>query len=61
MLRNAGYKTGYKEKWHLQNQRYPEMEKFGFGDWEETTQHGGVYQEPEQSSTNPLLIKQSPG
>ena len=27
----------------------------------ETTQHGGVYQEPEQSSTNPLLIKQSPG
>ena len=34
MLRNAGYKTGYKGKWHLQNQRYPEMEKFGFGDWE---------------------------
>ena len=26
MLRNVGYKTGYKGKWHLQNQRYPEME-----------------------------------
>ena len=34
MLRNVGYKTGYKGKWHLQNQRYPEMEKYGFGDWE---------------------------
>jgi len=34
MLREAGYRTGYKGKWHLQPRPDPEMDAFGFGDWE---------------------------
>ncbi|MGI9594581.1 MAG: sulfatase-like hydrolase/transferase, partial [Acidimicrobiales bacterium] len=34
MLRNAGYRTGYKGKWHLQARPDPEMDAFGFGHWE---------------------------
>ena len=34
MLRDAGYRTAYKGKWHLQPRPDPEMDAFGFGDWE---------------------------
>ena len=34
MLREVGYKTAFKGKWHLQPRSDPEMEKFGFSDWE---------------------------
>ena len=34
MLRGVGYRTGYKGKWHLQARPDPEMDAFGFGDWE---------------------------
>ncbi|MCE2524829.1 MAG: sulfatase-like hydrolase/transferase [Acidimicrobiia bacterium] len=34
MLRRAGYDTGYKGKWHLSMGPYPDMESYGFGDWE---------------------------
>ena len=34
MLRREGYDTCYKGKWHLSMGPYPEMESFGFGDWE---------------------------
>lgn len=34
MLRGKGYRTAYKGKWHLQARPNPEMDAFGFGDWE---------------------------
>ena len=34
MLRREGYYTGYKGKWHLSMGPYPDMESYGFGDWE---------------------------
>jgi len=33
ILRQLGYYTAYKGKWHLQFNPNPEMDKFGFGDW----------------------------
>ena len=44
-----------------QNQRYPEMEKYGFGDWEGNDSAWWGLPGTEQGPTNPLLIKQSPG
>ncbi|MGI9600500.1 MAG: sulfatase-like hydrolase/transferase [Acidimicrobiales bacterium] len=32
-LRNAGYRTAYKGKWHLQVSAHPDMEAYGYGDW----------------------------
>lgn len=34
MLRDQGYTTAYKGKWHLENTAFPNMEAYGFGDWE---------------------------
>lgn len=34
MLRAEGYHTAFKGKWHLQNRPDPEMEKYGYSDWE---------------------------
>lgn len=34
LLREAGYRTAYKGKWHLQARADPEMDAYGFGDWE---------------------------
>ncbi|WP_419919275.1 sulfatase-like hydrolase/transferase [Candidatus Poriferisocius sp.] len=32
-LREAGYRTAYKGKWHLQATAEPDMEAYGFSDW----------------------------
>lgn len=34
LLRRAGYRTGYKGEWHLQSREVPQMDEYGFGDWE---------------------------
>lgn len=34
MLRDKGYYTAFKGKWHLENTPYPNMEAYGFSDWE---------------------------
>ena len=34
LLRGQGYRTGYKGKWHLAPVAFPDMEAYGFGDWE---------------------------
>jgi arylsulfatase A-like enzyme len=34
VLRRAGYRTAYKGKWHLQAREVPQMDEYGFGDWE---------------------------
>ncbi len=34
LLRRAGYRTAYKGKWHLQARDVPQMDAYGFGDWE---------------------------
>jgi len=34
MLRSRGYRTAFKGKWHLENTATPNMEAYGFGDWE---------------------------
>ena len=34
ILREQGYTTAYKGKWHLENTPFPNMEAYGFGDWE---------------------------
>ena len=34
MLREQGYYTGFKGKWHLENTSTPDMEAYGFSDWE---------------------------
>lgn len=38
-LRAAGYRTAYLGKWHLAHGPHPDMESFGFGDWEGNDQH----------------------
>ena len=32
-LKDLGYYTAYKGKWHLQSKPQPQMEEFGFADW----------------------------
>lgn len=32
-LRDQGYRTAYKGKWHLQVNHQPEMDRYGYGDW----------------------------
>ena len=34
LLRRQGYTTAYKGKWHLDSTPTPDMEAYGFGDWE---------------------------
>ncbi len=34
LLRDQGYRTGYKGKWHLEAAAQPNMDAYGFGDWE---------------------------
>lgn len=34
MLRKQGYTTAFKGKWHLENTSTPNMDAYGFGDWE---------------------------
>lgn len=34
LLRKSGYRTAYKGKWHLQAKVVPDMDAYGFGDWE---------------------------
>lgn len=34
MLRRQGYRTAYKGKWHLEVGAHPDMNAYGFGDWE---------------------------
>ncbi|MDP3276276.1 MAG: sulfatase-like hydrolase/transferase [Deltaproteobacteria bacterium] len=38
-LRGAGYRTAYVGKWHLARGPHPDMERYGFGDWEGNDQH----------------------
>jgi arylsulfatase len=38
-MRAAGYRTAYLGKWHLSHGPQPDMESFGFGDWEGNDQH----------------------
>ena len=34
LLRDRGYYTAYKGKWHLESTATPDMEAYGFSDWE---------------------------
>jgi arylsulfatase A-like enzyme len=34
LFRNKGYYTGYKGKWHLAPVAFPDMDAYGFSDWE---------------------------
>jgi arylsulfatase len=34
LFRNKGYYTGYKGKWHLAPDAFPDMDAYGFSDWE---------------------------
>ncbi len=34
ILRGQGYRTAFKGKWHLEASATPDMEAYGFGDWE---------------------------
>jgi arylsulfatase A-like enzyme len=38
-LRAAGYRTAYLGKWHLAHGPHPDMDAYGFGDWEGNDQH----------------------
>ena len=53
MLRDEGYTTAYKGKWHLEATQTPDMARYGFGDWEGNDQaywglagSGTEYDEP---------------
>ena len=34
LFRDKGYYTGYKGKWHLAPDAFPDMDAYGFSDWE---------------------------
>ena len=34
VLRRRGYRTAYKGKWHLEAGAHPDLDAYGFGDWE---------------------------
>lgn len=38
-LRSSGYRTAYLGKWHLAHGATPDMDSYGFGDWEGNDQH----------------------
>lgn len=39
MLRNVGYRASYLGKWHLSRNAHPNMEAYGFSDWEGNDRH----------------------
>lgn len=39
LLRKQGYYTGYKGKWHISRTPTPDMDAFGFSDWEGNDDH----------------------
>ena len=38
-LRTAGYRTSYIGKWHLSQSEHPDMEAYGFSDWDGNDRH----------------------
>ncbi|MHB8438779.1 MAG: sulfatase-like hydrolase/transferase [Acidimicrobiales bacterium] len=51
-LRSAGYRSSYIGKWHLSQSEHPDMEAYGFSDWDGNDRHfmgwagTGVYFDP---------------
>ncbi len=39
MLREAGYRSSYIGKWHLSHSPHPDMEAYGFSDWDGNDRH----------------------
>ena len=39
VLRGAGYRTSYIGKWHLSQSEHPDMEAYGFSDWDGNDRH----------------------
>jgi arylsulfatase len=39
ILRRAGYRSSYIGKWHLSQSATPDMEEYGFGDWDGNDRH----------------------
>jgi arylsulfatase A-like enzyme len=39
VLRDAGYRSSYLGKWHLSRSEHPDMEAYGFSDWEGNDRH----------------------
>lgn len=39
VLRSAGYRSSYIGKWHLSQSEYPDMEAYGFSDWDGNDRH----------------------
>jgi len=39
LLRDAGYRSSYIGKWHLSQSEHPDMEAYGFADWEGNDRH----------------------
>jgi arylsulfatase len=39
MLRAGGYRSSYIGKWHLSHQAHPDMEAYGFSDWDGNDRH----------------------
>jgi arylsulfatase A-like enzyme len=39
LLHDAGYRTSYVGKWHLSHAVQPDLEQYGFSDWEGNDRH----------------------
>ena len=39
LLRGAGYRSSYIGKWHLSHSPHPDMEAYGFSDWDGNDRH----------------------
>ena len=39
LLRSAGYRSSYIGKWHLSQSEHPDMEAYGFADWDGNDRH----------------------
>jgi len=39
VLRDAGYRTSYLGKWHLSQSEHPDMEAYGYSDWDGNDRH----------------------